>query len=107
MARPSDVRAPLVGEEHVCATIEALCLTLQPSCARGQRRQISIVGNDHKYVDVFGIRLGRHDRAQQGNSTDTGNLSSRHNESAQGVEQLLTVARCIVHRRFNPVAEAG
>jgi hypothetical protein len=106
VARPPDVRASLVGEEHIGATIETLRLTLQPPCAHGQRRQISIVGNDHKYVDVFGIRLGRHDGAQQGNSTDTGNLSSRYNESAQCVEQLLTVTLGnLVHRRFNPAAE--
>jgi hypothetical protein len=63
--------------------MEALCPTLQPSCARGQRRQISIVGNDYQDGDVFGIRLGRYDRAQQGNSTDTGNLSGRHHESSR------------------------
>ena len=91
MARPSDVRAPLVGEKHVGAPIEALCVTLQAPCARGQRCQIGIVGDDHKHVDVLGIRLGRHDRAQNGNAPDASNLSDSRNESAQSVEQLLTV----------------
>ena len=69
----------------------ALCVTLQAPCAPGQRRQIGIVGNDHKHVDIFRIQFGRHDRAQNGNSPDTGNLSDSRNESAQCVEQLLTV----------------
>jgi hypothetical protein len=107
VARSSDVCAPLVGEKHVCAASETLRLTLQPPCARGQRRQIGIVGNNDKHVDVFGIRLGCHNRAQQGNSTDAGNLSSLHHESAQCVEQLSTVTLGrIVHRRFNPVAKS-
>ena len=103
---PSDVRTPLVGEKHVCAAIKALCLTLQPTGARSQRRQIRIVGDDYKHVDVFRIGLGCYDRTQHGNSTDTGNLSDGRNESAQRVEQLLTVALGgAVHRRFNPAAE--
>jgi hypothetical protein len=76
---------------------------LQPPCARGQRCQIGIVGDNHKHIDILRIWLGRHDRAQHRNSTDTGNLSGSRNESAQRVEQLLTVTRGIlVHRRFNP-----
>ena len=57
MARPPDVPTPLVGEKHVSPTIEALNLTLHPPRARGQRRQIGIVGNDHKHIDVLRIRL--------------------------------------------------
>jgi hypothetical protein len=105
-ARASDIRTPLVGEKHVCAAIEALRLTLQPPCAHGQRRQIGIVGDDHKDIDILGIWLGRHDRAQQANSTDPGDLSCSRHESAQRVEQLLTVSLgSRGHRRFNPVAE--
>jgi hypothetical protein len=67
VARPADVRTPLVREKHVRPAIEALGLALQPPCARGQRCQVGIVGNDYKDVDIFRIRLSRHDRAQQGN----------------------------------------
>jgi hypothetical protein len=106
VARPADVRTPFVGEKHVSPAIEALCLALQPPCARGQRCQIGIVGNDHEHIDIFRIGLGRDDRAQHGNSTDTGNLSDSRNESAQRVEELLTVTLgWLVHRRFNPAVE--
>jgi hypothetical protein len=106
VARPTDVRTPLVGEKHVSPAIEALCLALQPACARGQRCKIGIVGNDHEHIDVFRIKLSRDDRAQHGNSTDTGNLSDSRNESAQRVEQLLTVTLgWLVHRRLNPAVE--
>jgi hypothetical protein len=107
VAGPSDIRTPLVGEKHVCAAIEALCLTLQPPCAHGQRRQVGIVGDDYKHVDVFRIGLGRHDRTQHGDSTDTGNLSGGRNEFEQCGEQLLTMTiGRVVHRRFNPAAES-
>jgi hypothetical protein len=105
-ARSSDVRTPLVGEKHVSAAIEALCLALQPPRARGQQCQIGIVGNDHEYVDILRIRRGRDDRAQYGNATNTGHMSSGRDESPQCVEQLLTVTRGrVAHRRFNPAAE--
>jgi hypothetical protein len=106
VARSTDVRPPLVGEKHVGPAIEALCLALKPPCACGQRRQIGIVGNHHQHIDVFRIWFGRHNGAQHGNSTDTSNLSDSHDESAQRLEQLLTVAyRSPIHRCFNPVAE--
>jgi hypothetical protein len=106
VARAPDVRTPLVGEKHVGSAIEALCLALQPPCACGQPCQIGIVGDDHKHIDIFRIWLGRHDRTQHGNSTDAGNLSDSRNESAQRVEQLLTVTLgSLVHRRFNPAVE--
>jgi hypothetical protein len=83
---PSDVRAPFVGEKHISASIEALCLTLQAPCARGERRQVGVVGHDHEHVDIFGIRLGGGDRAQNSNSPNTGKLADRSHESAQRVE---------------------
>lgn len=33
-------------------------MTLQPPRVRGQSRQISIIGDDDKDVDVLGIQLG-------------------------------------------------
>jgi hypothetical protein len=83
--RSSDVCTTLVGQKHVGAAIEAVCLTLQPPCAGGQRHQIGIVGNDHKHVDRIG--LDRHDRAQNGNTMDTGNLSGGRNESARNASR--------------------
>jgi hypothetical protein len=43
VARPSDVRTPLVDEKHVSPAIEALCLALQPPCTRGQRCQYRVI----------------------------------------------------------------
>jgi len=106
VARPADVRTPLVGEKHVSPAIEALCLALQPPCARGQHCQVGVVSDDHKGIDILRIWFGRHDRAQQGNSTDTGNLPGSRNESSQRVEQLLTVTLGrLVHRPFNSAVE--
>ena len=104
-ARSSDVRTLLVGEKHIGAAIEALCLALQPPCERGQWCQIGIVGNDHEHVNILRIRFRRHDRAQHGDATNTGNLSGGCDESAQCVEQLLSVTLGRVHRSFNPAAE--
>jgi hypothetical protein len=64
---------------------------LQVPCAGCQRRQVGIVGDHHKHVDVLRIRLDCHDRAQDGNSPDAGNLSNGLHESAQPVKQLLAV----------------
>jgi hypothetical protein len=36
-------------------------MALQPPRLHGQRREVGIIGNDDKHVDVFGIRLGRDD----------------------------------------------
>jgi hypothetical protein len=69
--------------------------------AHAARCQIGIVGDDHKDVDIFRIRLGRHNRAQHGNSRDTSSLSDIHNESAQRVEQSVTVPLgSTVHHRY-------
>jgi hypothetical protein len=59
----SDVRAPLVGEKHVSAPVETLCVSLQAAGARCQRGQVGIVSHHHKDIDISRIRLGRHDRA--------------------------------------------
>lgn len=91
MTGPSDVGAPLVGEKHVGAPIDALGVPLQAARAYGQWCQIGIVGYHHQHIDVLRIQLGRHDRTQDGNSPDACKLSDRYHESAEPVEQLLTV----------------
>ena len=60
-AGSTDVRALLVGEKHVGASIEALSMTLQPARVHSQPRQISTIGDDDKHVDVLGILLGGND----------------------------------------------
>jgi hypothetical protein len=101
MTGPADVGAPLVGEKHVCATIDALSVPLQAPRARGQWCEIDIVGYDHQQVDVLRIRLECHDRTQDGNTPHAGNLPDRRNESAEPVEQVLTLTlRGGVHRQL-------
>jgi hypothetical protein len=109
MARPPDVGATLVGEKHVCASIEALCVPLQAPRGRSQRCQIGVVRHNDQHVDVLWIQFGRHDRAQNGNSPNASNLAGRREESAQSVEQRLAMARCWdVHRlSFNRAMELG
>jgi hypothetical protein len=91
MTGPADIGAPLVGEKHVGAPIDALGVPLQAPRARGQWCEIDIVGYHHQQVDVLRIRLGCHDRTQDVNSPDAPDLSDRRNESAEPVEQVLTL----------------
>lgn len=88
---PPDVGAPFVGKKHISATIEALGLPLQATCARGKTRQVGVVRDNHQHVDVLRIRLDRHDRAQDGDSADARNLRDRRDKSAEAVEQVLTM----------------
>ena len=91
-ARSSDVRATLVRQKHVSASIEALCVSLQAPCARRQWRQVGIVSDHYQDIDILGIRLGRHDGTQKGNLPNTSKLSDGHHETAQRVEKVLAVA---------------
>ena len=102
-ARSSDVRTTLVRQKHVSASIEALCVSLQAPCARRQGRQVRIVSDRYQDIDVFGIRLGRHDGTQKGNSPNATKLSDGHSETAQPVEKVLAVAfrAGSHHMRFN------
>ncbi|HXG70125.1 MAG TPA: hypothetical protein VNJ04_05865 [Gemmatimonadaceae bacterium] len=106
-ARSSDVRATLVRQKHVSASIEALCVSLKAPRARRQWRKVGVVSDHHQDIDVFGIRLGCDDGTQKGNSPNTSNLSDGHDETAQPVEKLLTAAigGGSHHVRFNRAEE--
>jgi len=102
---PADVRAPLVGEKHIGAPIDALGMALQAPCARGQWRKIRVVSHDDEDVDVLGVRLRGHDRSQEGNASDTGNLLDGRHESAEPAEQMSTLTiRTGVHAVLNRAA---
>lgn len=106
---PSDVVAALVREKHVGSSIEALDVPLQPPRVPGQRRQVSVLGDDHKHVDVFRIRLRGDDRPHEGNPADARDLASGSHESTQSVEQSPPVILVrVAHRpRVNLAEESG
>lgn len=106
---PSDVVAALVREKHVGSSIEALDVPLQPPRVHGQRRQVSVLGDDHKHVDVFRIRLRGDDRHHEGNPADARDLASGSHESTESLEQSVPVILVrVAHRpRVNLAEESG
>ena len=55
--RSPDVRAPLIGEKDIGASIEPLSVPLQLPGTFGKRGEVGIVSHDHEYVEVFRIRF--------------------------------------------------
>ena len=90
-ADSTEVRAPLVGEKHIGAPVDALRVTLQAPRTPRQRLEIGIVGDDNEKVNVLGIRFGCDDRAEHRNASHARNLPRGHDEPAETVEQGLAV----------------
>jgi hypothetical protein len=95
MTCPADVGTVLVSEKHLGTAIEALGVPLQASRRCCQQRQVCIIRNDDKHIDVLRIRLVRDEGPQDGHPPHAGHLPSRRHESSQAGQQLPTMT----HRR--------